>query len=238
MNLKNKMAIIQLLVTCTLLAYSVNAEPVRPLFPGDYSVHQSTFAIGAGNFDKVSGPAYWSNSTGRVAYLDNDGKKNVQYHFSNSSELGQHAVFYYNDKICQYFCDLRGSGTDSQCDLGDALCQYDYIHKSKFGGNGTVRGLPVYKYTYKENIIIVKADHEIDVLQKDNQTPVRQQHVLKPFGKEIIVEINMTDYSTAPIDPSVWIIPDQQYCQEGTDAQCGDQSLHHNIMAKRRSAEL
>ena len=39
---------------------------------------------------------------------------------------------------------------------------------------------------------IVKADHEIDVLQKDNQTPVRQQHVLKPFGKEIIVEINMT----------------------------------------------
>lgn len=128
---------------------------------------------------------------------------------------------YYNSATCEYFCDLRGSGTDSQCDLGDALCPYDYINKAKYAGQANLTGQTVNRYVYSEDIVIVKvkgpnmgycalgpyscavyqANHEFDTLASQNTIPVRQFHEFIPFGKWLEnVTITMTSKT-----PCAWL---------------------------------
>lgn len=138
--------------------------------------------------------AYWSHTTNQVAFI-NDMKNDVSifYDFANAS------VCYFNGYYADYSCDLAGTSTNDPDSLGDSLAQYDYVHKATYSHDQMTEAGPSHIYAFSENVVIVKAYHEIGALAKDNKTPTYQHHAFYPFGQWAgNFTIQMLDFEAGP----------------------------------------
>eukprot|EP00035_Acanthoeca_spectabilis_P021250 m.437179 g.437179 ORF g.437179 m.437179 type:complete len:230 (+) comp18077_c0_seq1:35-724(+) len=123
---------------------------------------------------------------------------------------------------CQYTCKLmEETACQSQLD-GNALCGYDYEHRSKFVANVSVDGVETMHFHFADPLgPIPMAAHDVYV-SLDGSSVVQYEANFHPFLKEVALITSVyTNFSSSPPPASIWEYSNAQYCPDQSDQpQC------------------
>ena len=211
--------------TSVLIASATATAPSSPAVYFTYTASVTATCVGAACSKGTSkGTSVYSSAQNKTAWLPaaqgGQGAPTIV-------DFNKRTVFFLqsNNGRCEYTCPL-----DQVTDLCNSqinpneFCEFDYVHKAKYIDTNDSED----HYHVNSGIgplVMAQFDYYLD---STNHQPVEVVAQLQPFGKWL-GNIS-THYDTFdPKEPaaSMFDFTNEQYCEEGSEAQCGNVNVNY-----------